>query len=170
MDATTQAEAGSIDTRKVAGRRKVRYESIDELLADVDCLSAAEAGGTLTRLGNWTLGQAIGHIAVWAEYAYTGAPVKPPFLMRLLVRPFKGYFLTKGLPAGVRLRNVEGGTYGVDVMPTDVAVARLRTVAQRLKVDAPTIPNGALGKLTHDESIALFLRHGELHLSFFVPK
>ena len=47
---------------------------------------------------------------------------------------------------------------------------RYKNVLQRLKVEAPTLPSPIFGKMTHDESIALTLRHTELHLGFFVPE
>ena len=43
-----------IDTSKVQDRRKLRFHSIDDLLADVDRIVAAEKAGTLRRTGNWT--------------------------------------------------------------------------------------------------------------------
>jgi hypothetical protein len=48
-------------------------------------------------------------------------------------------------------------------------VTRLRKVMERMKVEEPTAPNSIFGKLSHDESMALNLRHAELHLGFFVP-
>ena len=58
-----------VDTGKVPGRRPLRFESIDQVLAEVDRLVEAERAGQLKRLGNWTLGQVLGHLAVWAEYS-----------------------------------------------------------------------------------------------------
>jgi hypothetical protein len=55
-------------------------------------------------------------------------------------------------------------------MPLDEAVERTRRVMERLKTEAPPMPGAALGPLTHEESIAINLRHAELHLGFMVPE
>jgi hypothetical protein len=41
-----------VDTAKVAGRRILRFDSIDPVLAEVDRLVEAERAGRLKRLGN----------------------------------------------------------------------------------------------------------------------
>ena len=82
MSQATPTTAGVVDTAKVAGRRTLRFESIDQMTAEVDRLVEAERAGRLRRVGNWTLGQTLGHLATWTEYAYTGAPLKPPFFIR----------------------------------------------------------------------------------------
>jgi hypothetical protein len=55
-------------------------------------------------------------------------------------------------------------------MPLDEALPRLQRVMDRLKVEVPTIPNELFGPLTHEEWIAINLRHIELHLGFFIPE
>lgn len=68
MSKAPSAAPVPVDTKKVAGRRMLRFESLDQVIADVDRLVEAERAGRLTRLGNWTLGQTLGHLAAWAEY------------------------------------------------------------------------------------------------------
>jgi hypothetical protein len=159
-----------VDTGKVTSRRILRFESIDEMVAEVDRLVQAEKAGRLKRVGNWTLGQALGHLAVWAEYSYTGSPLKPPFLIKLFLRLRKQKFLHGPMRAGIKIPGVEGGTLATEPMPLEEAVGRLNRVMQRLKIDAPTVPNVIFGPLTHDEWIAINLRHAELHLGFFIPE
>src|SRR5207244_91073 len=70
-----QAPSGSltpVDTAKIADRRVLRFDSLDQMLAEVDRLVDAERIGRLKRLGNWTLGQTLGHLATWMEFGYTG--------------------------------------------------------------------------------------------------
>ena len=55
-------------------------------------------------------------------------------------------------------------------LTVDEALARLRTALERLKSEAPQAPNVIFGPLTHNEWIALNLRHAELHLGFQVPE
>jgi hypothetical protein len=160
----------AVDTGKVAGRRELRFESIDQALADVDRLAEVERAGRLRRLGNWTLGQTLGHLAAWVEYGYTGCPLKVPFFIRWILRLRKRKFLYGPMRSGVKIPGVEGGTLATDPMPLDEAVERYRRVMERLKTEAPTAPSPIFGRLTHEEWIALNLRHAELHLSFLVPE
>ena len=158
-----------VDTGKVDGRRILHFDSIDQVLDDIDRLVSAERAGRLKKLGNWTLGQALGHLATWAEFAYTGVPLKPPFFIRWILRFQKRKFLVGPMPAGVKIPNVEDGTLGTEPLSLDEGLRRFKNVLQRLKVEEPTLPSPIFGKMTHDESIALTLRHAELHLGFFVP-
>jgi hypothetical protein len=156
-----------VDTGKVAARRMLRFESIDQVLAEVERLAEAERAGRLRRLGNWTLGQALGHLAAWTEYGYTGVPLKVPFFVRWFVRLLKRKFLYGPMRAGARIPRVEGGTLATDPVPLEEGLGRYRRALERLKVEAPTAPSPIFGRLTHEESIALGLRHAELHLGFF---
>lgn len=160
----------AVNTKQVK-RREVRYESLDEALTDMNQLAALERNNKLARLGNWTLGQAIGHVATWAEFAYTPNPLpRPPFFIRLLMPLLKGRFLNKGFPAGVEIPGVEGGTIGTEEMPTHAAIERFTAVAERLKREAPTQPSPAFGMMNKEDGTKLQLRHAELHMSFFKAK
>jgi hypothetical protein len=165
-----QASSGPVDTGKVAGRRKLRFESIDEMMAEVDRLVQAEKAGRLKRLGNWTVGQMLGHLAVWAEYSYTGPPIKAPFFIKLIFRLRKRKFLYGSMPAGVKIPGIKGGTLATEPMPLDEALGRLQRAMERLKTEAPTVPNVIFGPLRHEEWIAMTLRHAELHLGFLIPE
>lgn len=170
MSKTMESSPGPVDTGKVTGRRMLRFASIGEAMADVDQLVEAERAGRLKRLGNWTLGQTLGHLAAWAEYAYTGSPLKVPFFIKWFLRLRKQKFLYGPMRAGVKIPGVAGGTLATEPIPLDEALARWRRVMERLKTEPPTAPNGIFGPLTHDESIALNLRHAELHLGFLIPE
>jgi hypothetical protein len=169
MNNPTQTELSPIDTRKVSGRRMLRFESIDQMMAEVDRLVEAERAGRLKRLGNWTLGQILGHTAVWAEYGYTGDPLKPPFFIKWMLRLRKRKFLYGPMRPGLKIPGIAGGTFGTDPLSLDEGLDRFRKVMQRLKTETPTAPSAVFGTLSHDESIALTLRHAELHLGFMVP-
>jgi Protein of unknown function (DUF1569) len=169
MSASAHTSSTVVDTAKVAGRRILRSDSIDQVMAEVDRLAEAERAGRLERLGNWTLGQTLAHLAAWAEYAYTGAPLKPPFFIKWMLRLRKRSFLYEPMRPGVNIPGVKGGTLATDPCALDVALPRIRRAFERLKSEAPTTPHPALGPLNHEEWIAINLRHAELHLGFFVP-
>jgi len=158
-----------IETAKVADRRKLRFKSLDEALAEANRLAAAQQHGRLAQLGNWTLGQAFNHIAGWAEFSYTQCPLKTPFIIRLILWLRKRSFLYGSMPAGVKIPGVAGGTLVLELASLDEGLSRLKAAFQRLKTEPPTHPSPALGKLTHEEAIAINLRHAELHLGFFAP-
>jgi len=170
MSEVPPASPALVDTGKVAGRRMLRFESIDQVMAEVERLADAERAGRLRRLGNWTLGQTLGHLATWTEYGYTGFPLKVPFFIRWVLRLRKRKFLYGPMRAGVKIPGVTGGTLGIDPVPLDEAVGRFVAAMARLKIDPPTAPNDIFGLLTQDEAIALNLRHAELHLGFFIPE
>ncbi len=159
-----------IDTATVAGCRRLAFANIGEAIADAEELARADADGTLDRLGNWTLGQALGHVAAWASYPYEGYPVTPPWFVRLLGPLLKRRVFRGTLPRGYRLPGVPGGTLGIDVLSTEAGLARFRHSLTRLGDAPPKVRNPVFGWLTHDEWLTLNLRHAELHLGFFVPR
>jgi len=161
-----------IDTTKVRDRRSLKFETSAQALADAASLDGAENRGGLRRLGNWTLGQALGHLAAWIGYAYDGYPpeVNPPRPIRFMARLMKRRFLRKPLPVGFRMPSVEGGTLGVEILPSEEGLRRFRAAWDRLEREAPVLPSPIFGPLTHEEWKAMHLRHAELHLSFFVPR
>jgi len=170
MTTATRTPASVINTAKVANRRSLRFDTIDQMMAEVDRLVAAEQTGRLKQLGNWTLGQSLGHLAGWSEFGYTPAPLNPPFFIRWILRFRKQKFLNSPMPAGVKIPGVAGGTLATEPMTLDEGLSRLRSIIERMKTQPPTVPSPALGMLTHNESIALNLRHAELHLGFFIPE
>jgi hypothetical protein len=170
MSDSSHAPAVPVDTSKVTDRRKLRFESIDQVLAEVQRLAEADRAGRLGQLGNWTLGQTLGHLAAWAEYGYTGAPLHVPWLIKWIARLQKRRFLYGPMRAGVKIPRLEGGTLATDALPLDEGLARYQRVMERLQVEPPTAPSPVFGPLTHEESISLNLRHAELHLGFLVPQ
>ncbi len=168
--ASAPTGATALDTAKVLGRRTLRFADSRELFADVDRLAAADRAGTLRRLGNWTLGQALGHLAWWVDAPFDGYPpdLNPPWFVRLILRRMKAKILVK-MPAGARIPKIAEGTKGVDVLGTDEGLARLRRAWARLDAAPPPRPNLIFGPMTHDEWKRLNLAHAELHLSFMDP-
>jgi hypothetical protein len=167
VGAAAGAGAARVNTGRATDLRAVRFTTLDELLADVDRLAAAERAGSLKRAGNWTLGQALGHLATWAQFSYDGLPMRTPWFVKLILRMQKRKYLRGPLPRGVKIPRVKGGTLGTEPLSLDEGLSRYRTVTERLRREAPTRPSEVFGVLARDEWIALHLRHAELHLSFF---
>jgi Protein of unknown function (DUF1569) len=170
MSGSAQGAAGPVDTGKVTARRKLKFDSVEQVLADVERLVEAERNGRLDHVGNWALGQTLGHLASWAEYAYAGYPTKPPFFIRWILRSRKQAFIHEPMRAGVKIPGIPGGTLATEPVTVDDAVGRYQRVLARLESEAPTLVHPIFGQLTHDEWIAINLRHAELHLGFQVPR
>ena len=162
----------AVNTAHVADRRKLRFNTIDEMLADVDRIVAADKAGTLRRTGNWTAGQTFGHLATWVDYGWNGFPtaMKVPWIIRLLIRMKKKAYVRDGMPAGVRIPRVENGTYATEVLSTDEGAARIRTSMLRLKNgELAKFESPAFGPMSHQDRVSMMLRHAELHMSFLHP-
>lgn len=156
---------------KAADARTLRFASLDELLAEVDRLIEADRAGTLRHTGNWTLGQTLGHLAGWMDYAFDGYPprLRPPWFIKVLLNMRRQKYLTASLPRGVRIPGLKGGTMAIDELSTDEGATRLRAAVARLMAECPSQPNPIFGPLTHEQWTQLNLRHGELHLGFQHP-
>jgi hypothetical protein len=153
-------------------RRKLHFDSIDDAISEAERLVAAERAGRLECIGNWQPGQALGHLATWANFALDGYPpqLHPPLPVRLIARLMKNSILTKGMMPGMRIGKLPGGTVGLEPLEPEEGLHRFRAAFERLRTTPPTIPNPAFGPLTHEQWIALNLRHAELHLSFQCPR
>ncbi len=149
-----------------APRRTLRFNTPDDLVHELGQLEASQRAGTLKASGSWTPGQNLGHLATWVEYTFDGTPMKPPWIIRFIMKFRKHSFLNSPMRAGVKIPGVKGGTLGTEPVGFDEGLLRLRKGWERLRREAPTKPNVLLGPLTHEEWIKLHLRHAELHLGF----
>jgi len=161
-----------INTKKVRDRRKLRFESFDDTFRDVESLIAADASNSLRATGNWTLGQTLGHLAFWANTSFDGYPQMPtpPWWLRKLMPLMRGRILNKGMPVGVTLPGVPGGTFGLAVLSTEQGLSRMRSAFERLAAQTPVHASPMFPSMTHEDAIKLNLRHAELHLSFIHPR
>ena len=153
-------------------RRKLRFETIDDALAEAERLVVTEREGQLLLAGNWPLGLTLGHLATWANFAFDGYPpeVRAPAPVRMILRLMRGRILSKGMMPGVRIRGIPDGTLGLEPRAPEEGLAELRQAFERLRTRAPRIDNPAFGRLTHEQWVQLNLRHAELHLGNLVPR
>jgi len=156
---------------KSSGRphhRKIHFNSIDEVLAEVERIRTADHEGRLETSGNWTAGQILAHIAAWIEYGYTGYPVKPvPFPLSIILRWMGKRILKNGMKPGVRIPGVKAGTFGQDASSVADGAERLNRAFLRLKSgEKCSYDSPAFGVMSHEDRIRLNLRHAELHLGF----
>jgi hypothetical protein len=159
----------AVDSAKAPDHRRLRFQTLDDMRAEIDRIVAAEQAGSLRRSGHWTAGQIFGHLATWISYGYEGYPMRVPWFIRFILRFKVKSYLRDGMPTGVRIPNVEGGTYGTEPLSTEEGVRRLRAALQRLDREPARYDSPAFGQMTEEQRVALNLRHAELHLGFLHP-
>jgi hypothetical protein len=157
----------SIDTAKIKDRRRLRFESIDDIAAEVERLAKCKDVRTL---GNWSRGQVLQHLAMTMHNSIDGFPSFVPAPIRFLLRLFlKRRILTTPMSAGFKLPPKAAEHMLPKPTEWDVALANFRRGMQRLKSETKRMPHPAFGPLTSAEWDQLHCRHSELHLGFLVP-
>jgi hypothetical protein len=155
-----------VDSKTVEGRRRLKFSSFDEVIADAEHL--ASSPGTRT-LGNWPLGQLLTHLARTINLSIDGIDVKAPVIMRLMGPLIKRRLLKAGMPPGFNLpKDREAGAYPPVSSPRE-GVEMLRAAVARTSREKMTARHPVFGALTHDEWTRLHLHHAAMHLSFAVP-
>ena len=154
-----------VDTRK-ARRRTLRFNSLDELKAEIDRL----ASGNVRTTGNWSLAQAIDHLAAVIEGSLDGAPAQAPWFVRLLSPLFRRRALHRRIDPGIPLTGRMRAILPRDDVTLDEAMSRMNRVLARLDSgESMTQRSPVFGTMTHEDWNNLHLRHAELHLSFMHP-
>ena len=151
----------AVNTKKVEGRRKVRYASLDEFLQEAERLSQAD----VRMLGNWSKAQIYGHLARTMDGSIDGMnfllPAPARLLMSLLM---KRKFLYGALPAGFKS--------APEFVPEDTSLedelAGLSKAITRQQEEPDRVLHPAFGNIGKEGWIDFHLRHAELHMSFLV--
>lgn len=156
----------AVQTKSVTGRRKLTYQTYDDLLSDAEEM----AHGIVQTLGNWSLGQIFRHLAASFEGSIDGLAFRAPWTLRLLAPVLKRRFLTHSTPAGFQFP--DSVRPQVDPDPTTSTadgLDALRFAVSRCQSEAHRAPHPLLGRLSREEWDQFNLRHAELHMSFVVP-
>jgi hypothetical protein len=151
----------AVDTKKVAGRRQVRYESFDDLLADAQQLASSE----VRTLGNWSQGQIYEHLTRSLNSSIDGVGFSFPLPMRLVMSlVLKRRFLTKGLPAGFQAKE----RFVPEEIPLEPALAALEAAIARQEREPQRVKHPGFGNIGKEGWDLFHLRHAEMHMSFLV--
>lgn len=154
-----------INTKKVTGRRPVRYTHLEDILTDAERI----ASGPYRTLGNWSLGQIVEHIAKAMDTAFDKSDFRAPWVLRVFVAPLvKNQMLIKPMPAGFKLPK-SAKTLIPDPLEIQPALEHLKKSIERFETQTPTQKHGFFGDLAPQEWVSLMLRHAEMHMSFVVP-
>jgi hypothetical protein len=155
-----------VDTAKITGRRSLTFNTLDDILADVERLNQAK----VRPLGNWSPGQILKHLTVPMIWCLDGAPLTSPWYMRAVGWMMKKRFLRNPMPAGFKLPD----KFAAELVPAETSwedgLQAFRSTIARLKAEAQRHPSPFLGELTTEQWVQLHCRHSELHLSFLVPE
>lgn len=156
-----------VDTKKVDGRRMLRFESLYDVLADAEQLAA----GDVRMLGNWSLAQAFSHVAAGFNSSLDGSSFKPPFFVRMLAPLMRNKFINKELPCGFPTpQEAEGQFLPQDSAETQTALDELCRAVKRLQQTEERAKHPLFGDLSRQDSDNFQMRHAEMHMSFAVPK
>ncbi len=149
-------------------RRNLFFESVEDVIRDVNLINRAAEKNQLSPCGQWTPGEILTHLSAWIEYAYEGYPIDaPPWFIRQYLKFAFRAILKNGMQPGVNIPGIEGGTIGQEKFDTDTACKRYLVALNRLNSREPAkYHNPAFGKMSPEKRVKLNLRHAELHLSF----
>ena len=150
----------TINTKRVEGRRSVRYQSYDDLLRDAERIASSES---IQTLGNWSLGQIFKHLADAIESSIDGSGFVLPWPIRIVFTMLmKRKYLYGSLPAGFKApKRFQPGP-----IDTLAALDELRAAVGRMKSEADRVMHPAFGNITREEWDQFNLRHCEMHMSF----
>jgi hypothetical protein len=154
-------------------KRPLEYEDLDAMMADVCTLQTA---GYISH-GNWTLGQACGHVAEWMRFPLDGFP-NPPLPLRLIFRVMK----TTGM-AGRMARKIleEGFRGGMPAAPETVpdvhsisdeqGIEKLQQVVDRVRnFEGALHPSPLFGQMDMATHIKVSLLHAAHHFGYLEPR
>jgi len=147
-------------------RREVDSRSFDEVMADIESLARSRK---CARVGNWDLGQTVGHLARSVSSSIDGFPSKAPWLMRKLFKrmALKQVMGTRKIPQGFKVKGQIVPEPGIDV---GRMAGELKGAFERFEKHAGEFaPHPFFEKLDKDRWRQLHLIHCAHHLSFQLP-
>ena len=153
----------TIKTSRVTGRRTLAFNTLDEILDDLNYLSQ----GKVRSLGNWSPGENLNHLTILMLGCLDGVDVKVPFLTRTVVSLLKRRILTKQMSPGLQLPKAAAA-----LLPSETnweqGLEEIRAALNRMKTESHRHAHPVLGELNREQWDQLHCRHCELHLSFLV--
>jgi len=155
-----------VNPKTVQGRRELTFQSLQDVLADVERLVASPSTRTL---GNWSLAELLNHLTMTMNNSIDGFQLKAPFIIRLLGPFFKKTALKKISP-GIKLpKAAEAAAYPPSTS-LQQSLQDFRRAIQRTMMEDMEAAHPAFGRMNNEEWTQLHLRHSEMHLSFAVPE
>lgn len=162
----------SINVRR-ASRRDLALQTIDDIGAELERLSAAHEAGTLSSTGNWAPGENIEHVVKFMEMSVDGWPVSSPWWLRGIGAVMKLFVLSsikgaKPMKPGT-IQNKGPASFLEPVPGADAgeAIGRGRAIVGRVRGgERFSQPSLIFGELTHEQWEMIHASHCNLHWSF----
>jgi hypothetical protein len=155
-----------IQTHQAPKRRRLRFHSHSEVLAEVRSL----ASGPTRQLGNWSLPAICQHLATAMNLCIDGGVTFPvPLRTRILARLARRRILATGLPVGFKLPQQAATVLYPDPESVQAAIADMERAIGRLQSTDQRVAHPVLGSMNAAQWDLFHLRHAELHLSFILP-
>lgn len=160
-----------IDTGRVPNRRAVHLRTVDDLLAEIERVTAAAVAGRVRPLGNWSAAQVFYHLAKLIELSFDGFSWRYRRAPQWLTRPLR-FLAWRGLiwlafRPGFQNPPEAAVLEPPEVVPLMEAAAELRRQIERIRRGERMTQESAVeGPYSHEQWLYLHLRHAELHLSF----
>jgi hypothetical protein len=154
------------ETAQVVRRRRLRFESFDEILDEARSLAARPT----RQLGNWSLGQVCEHLGLSMEECTSADKAfRVPLVFRIVGRLYRNRALARGIPQGFQLPPDGAKLLVPPPVPVEQGLATLEAGMAALAATSRRVPHPVFGKLSVEQWHQFHLRHAELHLSFIVP-
>jgi hypothetical protein len=156
----------TVDVKAVANRRKVHYNSLQDLLEDAEQLCRGE----VRALGNRSFVQILQHLAFAMNGSIDGSSLQIPWPIRKVGRLMRQRILAGGLTPGFKLSPANDARAWSEIdIGVPAALEGMRQSIHRLQSETMRCPHPVMGELTVKEWNTFHLRHAELHMSFVVP-
>ncbi|MEE2643172.1 MAG: DUF1569 domain-containing protein [Planctomycetota bacterium] len=153
-------------------KRPLKFNSFDDMVSEARSLM--ENGYASN--GNWSLGQACGHLAEWMRYSLDGYP-RPPLPLRAIfwvmkhtIAPrMKRKILAEGFQGG--LPTAPESVPRPDSITDQQGLAQLLACVERVtEFDGKLLPSPLFGPMDKEMHTRVTLLHAEHHLAYFEPK
>jgi hypothetical protein len=159
---------GAEALRTTKGRRKLRFDDWDDVLADAEMLK--RCGYDHASYGTLTLGQITSHLATVLSGAVDGFPKLAPWPLRVFLRLVFLNKMQRHEPSNLRIKS-PNSLAPPEACEDDVGIAQLRTAIERFRHHQGDYhPHMAFGTLSRQQWKHQQLWHCEHHLSFLQPK
>jgi hypothetical protein len=157
----------AIDTGKVENRRRLHFDTIQDMADEVERLNR----GKVKTLGNWSGGQILRHLTIVMDDSIDGAKARLAWPIQMVGRIFfKRRILTKGMTPGFQLKGQPATVLVPPATSWEEGLHMFRRAIQRQQTETKREPHPFLGPLSYEEWKQLHCRHAELHLSFLLPR
>lgn len=147
------------------------FRSIDELKAELDTIENAHEAGTLSTAGGWTVGQNLSHCATFMNNSFDGFTMLAPWPLRVVCSLLLKPMITKPtaqMKPGIKLPKKAKELLPEDEVSVELGLEQMRQQVARIESGEQILRDSPLlGKMTHEQWIAVHLNHCRMHYGFF---